>query len=135
MRAELVREGKRRELEAWGKVEAFSPLHACKVQEQLVDTRWVLTWKMAEGEKCAKARLAAEGFQGPDLKDGLVETSGCVSLRSSRLRVISLSAIRDWKLWSMDMKNAFLQSDGFGRDVFCVRHWNGTRPDKGGRET
>ena len=73
---------------------------------------------MAEGEKCVKARLAAKGFQDPDLKDGLVETSGCVSLRSSRLQVISLSAIRKWKLWSLDIKNACSQADGFERDVF-----------------
>ena len=95
--AELAREGKRRELEAWEKFEAFLPLHECKVQKQMADTRWVLTWEMVEGEICVKARLAAKGFQDPDLKDGLVETSGCVSLRSSHLQVISLSAIRNWK--------------------------------------
>ena len=41
MRAELAQEGKRRELEAWGKFEAFVPLDASKVQKQLIDTRWV----------------------------------------------------------------------------------------------
>ena len=50
------------------------------MQKQLVDTRWVLTWKMAEGKKCVKARLVAKGFQDPDLEDRLVKASGCVSL-------------------------------------------------------
>ena len=100
--------------------------------KQLVDTRWVLTWEMAEGKKCVKARIAAKGFQDPDLKDGLAETSGCVSLRSSRLQVISPSAIRNGKLWGLDIKNAFLQADGFERDVFCVRHRNGTHPVRRG---
>ena len=63
MHAELVQDGKRRELEAWGKFEAFSPLNARRAQKQLVDTRWVLTWKMAEGKKCVKARFAAKGFR------------------------------------------------------------------------
>ena len=73
---------------------------------------------MAYGKKCVKARLVAKGFQDPDLKEGLVDTSGCVSLRSSHLQLVSLSAIRKWELWSLDIKNAFLQADGFDRDVF-----------------
>ena len=73
---------------------------------------------MADGKTCVKARLAAKGFQGPDLQEGLVDTSGCVSLRSSRLQVIPLSALRKWALWRLDIKNAFSQADGFGRDVF-----------------
>ena len=60
----------------------------------------------------------AKGFQDPDLKEGLVEASGCVSLRSSHLQVISLSAIRKWRLRSRDIKSAFSQADGFERDVF-----------------
>ena len=81
-------------------------------------TRWVLTWKMVEGVKTVKARLVATGYQDPDLKNGLVETSGCVSPRSSHLQVVSLAALRGRRLWSLDIKNAFLQADGFGRDVF-----------------
>ena len=118
MQADLAHEGKRRELEDWGKFDVFSPLSACKVQKRLVQTRWVLTWEVAEGKKCVKARLVAKGFQDPDLQEGLVETSGCVCLRPSHLRAISLSANQKWQLWSLDVKNAFLQADGFGRDVF-----------------
>ena len=44
-------------------------------------------------------------------------TSGCVSIRSSHLQVISLSAIEKWKLWGLDIKKASLQEDGFGRGV------------------
>ena len=78
----------------------------------------VLTWKVANGVKTVKARLAAKGRQDPDLEDGLVETSRCVSLRSPRHQVISLAALRGWRLWDADIKNGFLQADGFGRDVF-----------------
>ena len=41
-----------------------------------------------------------------------------MSLRPSRLLVVSLAALRGWRLWSLDIKNAFLQADGFGRGVF-----------------
>ena len=79
-----------------------------------------------EGVKKVKARLVAKGFQDPDLTEGPVDTSGCVSLRSSHLQVVSLSALNKWKIWSLDIKNAFLQADGFGRVVFlhAPEEWN-----------
>ena len=60
----------------------------------MVGTRWVLTWTVVDGVITVKARLVANGYQEPDLKDGLVETAGCVSLRSSHLQVVSLAAPR-----------------------------------------
>ena len=60
------------------------------------DTRWALTWKMADGQKTADARLVATGYEYPDLRDGAAETSGLVSQRSSRFQVISLSALKKW---------------------------------------
>ena len=56
------------------------------------DSRRVLTWNMADGKRDVQARLAANGYQDPDLKEGLEETSGCVSLGPSHLRAVSLSA-------------------------------------------
>merc|ERR1712131_293647 len=99
-----------------GKV--FNPVLETAVNKKIADTSWALTWKMVEGQLRIKARLVAKGFQDPDLQEGLVDTSGCVSLRSSHLQVISLSALKKWKIWSLDIKNAFLQADGFQRDVF-----------------
>ena len=85
--------------------------------EDIADTRWDLTWNSGEGRRTEKARLVARGSQDPDLAAGLVDTSSCVSLRSSHLQVISLSALKKWKLWSPDIKNAFLQADPFPREV------------------
>ena len=61
MRADLVGEGKLRELEYWGKFDVFSPHEACENQKQIVQTRWVLTWKMVDGKQRVKARLVAKG--------------------------------------------------------------------------
>ena len=113
-----VKAAKGRELDAWSKFRVFSPCEPEKCNKSVVGTRWVLTWKVVDGVKTVKARLVAKGYQDPDLQEGLVETSGSVSLRSSHLQVISLAALRKWKLWSVDIKNAFLQADGFGRVVF-----------------
>ena len=61
-----------------------------------MDTRWVLTWKDAEGEKTVKARLVAKGYRDPDLRIGKVDIAGCVSRRSSDLEVISVGALMKW---------------------------------------
>ena len=43
-------------------------------------TRWVLTRKLMDGQKGAKALLVAKAYQDTDLKDGIADASGCVSL-------------------------------------------------------
>ena len=49
---------------------------ASTLSESVVGARWVLTWKMVGGKKDVKAHLVAKGNQDPDLKEGLLETSG-----------------------------------------------------------
>ena len=92
-------------------------MRAGDVGKTAVGTRRVLTWKMVEGVNTVKARLVARGFHGPNLKIGIVNTSGCVSLRSSHLQVTSLSAIKKWRRRHLDFREAFFQGDGIKRDV------------------
>ena len=73
---------------------------------------------MADGKKRVKARLVAKGYQDPDIQGGIVDTSACVNLRPPHLQVTSLRTAKKWNLWSLDIKNAFLQAGGFTRDVF-----------------
>ena len=117
MRADLVREGKLRGLGDWGEFDVYAQRDARHVPKKAAQTRRVLTWEMADGKECVKARLVATGFRDPDLREGIVDTSGCVCPRSSHLQVISISAIKKWKFRRLGAKHAFLQSDGFGRDV------------------
>ena len=64
-----------------------------------------------------KAPLVAEGYQGPDLAAGLVETSGCVSLLSSRIQVISQGSPRDRRVRWLDIRYASLLAANFKRNV------------------
>ena len=59
--ADSVEAGKLRELEDWEKSDVFSPHEARKVQKQIVQTRWILTWGRVDGRKCVKARIVAKG--------------------------------------------------------------------------
>ena len=61
----------------------------------IVDARWVLTCKLVDGKKDARARLVATGYQDPDLETGMVETSGRVSLRSTNVQMTSLGALKN----------------------------------------
>ena len=63
---DLLREGKQRELAAWGKFDVYTQRNSCNASKNIAQTRWVLTWEMADREKSVKARMAAEGSQDPD---------------------------------------------------------------------
>ena len=60
----------------------------------------------------------ATAYQGPDSKNGLVDTSRCVSFRSSHLQVVSLGALQKWGIRGLAAKNAFLRAVGLCREVF-----------------
>ena len=47
-----------------------------------------------------------------------MDTPSCVSMRSSHLQVISSGALKQWTLWSLDIKNALLQADSSRRGVY-----------------
>ena len=100
---------KDRELDAWCKFKVSSPASWKNVAKDIADTRWVLTWKSVEGGRTVKARTVAPG---------LVGASSCVRLRSSHLQVVSLSALKKWKLWSLDIKNASLRADPSPREDY-----------------
>ena len=70
------------------------------------------------GREGVKARLVAKGKQGAELQGGSVGATGCVTVRSSHLKAVSLGGSKERSIWSLDIKNWFLQSDGFCRDVF-----------------
>ena len=82
---------------------------------------------MADGKKDVKVRLVANGRQDPDLDDGLVGTSGSVSLSVSHLQVLSLGAFKKWETWSPDIRNAFRKRMAFNVVHLFVRRCHGAR--------
>ena len=76
------------------------------IYKAVPSTRWVLTWRVVDGKKSVEACPVAKGYQDPDLKDGNVDTSGRVTLRSNHLQVILLGALDKGKIWRLDIKNA-----------------------------
>ena len=64
-----------------GERKVYSPVRVGTQTKDVVDTRWVLSWKEVDGGETVKARLAAKGYQDPDLLVGNVDIAGCVSRR------------------------------------------------------
>ena len=56
-------------------------------------------------------------WQGVGTRETWLVTWGRASLRPSHLQVISLAALRGWRLCSLDIKDAFVHADGFERNV------------------
>ena len=75
---------------------------------------------MVGGEQDVEARLVAKGYRDPEMKNGLVEVAGRVSLRSPHLLALPSGALEKWEIWNLDIKNAFLHADGFQRGA-CLR--------------
>ena len=56
--AKDVLTAKTRELDVWTQFKVCSPLEPGKCTGEVAGARWVLTWKMVEGVKTVRARLA-----------------------------------------------------------------------------
>lgn len=87
-------------------------MHAGTQATGAVDTRWVPTLEEVADKKTAEARLAAKGYQRPDLRDGIVDIAGRVCRKSSHLQLICMSALKIWKMRRADITNARLHANG-----------------------
>ena len=109
----LARAAQDREPAAGEKFDAISRTAHADIRKTIVGARWILFWEDIGGGPSVKGRSVVEGSQDKDLQEGLVETAGCVSFRSSHLQLLSL---RQANL-GLGKKNACLQSDSSRRDV------------------
>ena len=64
-----LREAEEGELDAWGQFEVSPPVQMVTQNKDVVDTRWALTWEGIKSKETEKARLAAKGYQDPDLPE------------------------------------------------------------------
>ena len=126
MHADLARRAKKEKLDAWAQLMVCPPVKMGPRQEDVADTRWVPSRREAEGAKTVEARLVAKGYQEADLRNGDVDISGCVGRRSPRRQLFPLGLLKQWAIWSLDIKNARLQADGIYRAAYgrAPREWD-----------
>lgn len=115
---QLFAKAKEAELSCWLQTSALKPILRKHLNpEQILKSRWVLTWKhvpsednQSEGKK-AKARLVALGYQDPRLTEVNRDADAPTLTREGRHTVLQLIASQQWILTSCDIKTAFLRGN------------------------
>ena len=110
----LFEVAKDNELSCWISTNSLKPILRQKLNpDQILRSRWVLTWKEGESEggkpapKRAKARLVVLGYMDPQITQ-VVRDSPTLS-REGRHTILQCLAACQWELTSFDIKTAFLR--------------------------
>ena len=103
------------EMTCWIQTNALKPvLRKYLNPEQILRSRWVLTWKPIEDDsgdisgKKAKARLVVLGFQDPNLTE--VQRDAPTLTKEGRSTILQMISSHHWELSSFDIKTAFLRA-------------------------
>ncbi|CAE7708982.1 GIP [Symbiodinium sp. CCMP2592] len=107
----LFEEAKAKELQCWIQTSAIKSILRKQLNpEQILKSRWILTWKNpepGETQRRAKARLVVLGYQDPKLTD-VVRDAPTLS-KEGRALVLQTIASSRFELSSFDIKTAFLR--------------------------
>ena len=109
---EEVLEAKKKELDSWKSKEVYEEVDRCG--QDLMSLHWVVKPKVIDGTLKMKARLVAGGDEE---KVEVRKDSPTCSKPSVRLCLMLLSSF-GWRLKSIDIKCAFLQTDSISREIF-----------------
>ena len=111
--AEVI-QAKQVELQTWTDMKVHEEI---KDQGQkVISTRWVITEKICEGQKGAKARLVARGFEDEDQ----VPSDSPTAAKSTPRTVLAITANEGLVIETIDIKAAFLQSCTINRNVYIL---------------
>ena len=91
------------ELENWKKKEVYSEEE--DMGQMSISLRWVLSWKVKNGENITKARLCANNFE--EVKDFPTDSPCCSRIGIHAILILIIS--NQWETKSIDIKTAFLQ--------------------------
>lgn len=94
------------ELLTWNSFKCFKRIPKGETK-CVIDCKWVLKWKVKNGERKIRARLCLRGFKETGA-DGESNYSATATRLSQRI-LVSEAALRGWVLASTDVPKAFLQ--------------------------
>ena len=84
--------------------------------QKVISTRWVITEKICEGQKGAKARLVACGFEDEDQ----IPSDSPTATKSTLRTVLAITVNEGWIIETTDIKAAILQSYTINRNVHIL---------------
>ena len=120
---ELFLQAKQKEVSSWLSTETVRRIARSQIpEEQILRTRWVLTWKPVDAPVAApsddlasadsrdvkaKARLVVLGFEDPQI-EALARDSPTLG-RESRMLLLQYAASAKWPISTFDIQTAFLR--------------------------
>ena len=117
----LFEEAKRKEIQCWIQTSAIRGILRRKLNpDQILRSRWVLTWKTPEPNEAhprAEARLVVLGFQDPKLTE--VSRDAPMLSKEGHALVLTTATMK-FELGSFDIKTAFLRGKADSENPLAV---------------
>ena len=101
-----VQAGMLKEFRSWHSLGSWQKILR-KHAKNIIDSRWVITWKLINGVKDIKARLVVRGFK--DQQGEELNTSASTASRWGQRIVNQVVVEEEWDLFSFDVSTTFLQ--------------------------
>ncbi|CAK0890715.1 unnamed protein product, partial [Prorocentrum cordatum] len=102
-------------LEAFNKNDGWGPIDEAEVDPAACcPLRFLLKWKVQDGQRVANARVLYQGFKHRDVTEGQLDKGAPTLSRLGRHTVMLWAALRKWRLLAADVKSAFLQAEDVG---------------------
>ena len=98
------------EIKRWVEMKAWKRMKRSEASS-ILDSRWVLKWKLKEQVKLIQARLTARGYK--DRQGSDIITHSATTTRWGQKLLLVVIAQRGWKLYSFDVSQAFLRGITF----------------------
>ena len=103
------------ELEKWKEYNVYDEVD--DTGQEVITTRWVITEKTDNGTTRIKARLVARGYE----EDSSDIRTDSPTITKENIRLVSTVAVNNnWKIYSLDVKAAFLQGFEIDRVVHLL---------------
>ena len=103
---------KNKALMVWIENSAWKAVDATEAAEgEVVPARFLQRWKRISDGPQANARVIIQGFKHKDVLEKQLETESPTLSRIGRMLIYVMATHRRWKLFSADVKSAFMQAN------------------------
>ncbi len=118
---EMLMRSREKELEGWTEFHVVREVHIDEIKRKKnvpLLTHWVDNWKVDSlGTRKMKSRLVIKGCQeDPTYRHSNSPTAS----REMLIMALNIIAKKEWRINTLDVKQAFLQSDDINREVYVI---------------
>ena len=109
---QLFEEARCKALQVWFDHDAWRPVNEDEARDgEVIPARFLQRWKPTKEGPQAYARVIIQGFKHKDVLNEELERESPTLSMLGRHSVYVMATHKRWKLWSADVKSAFMQAD------------------------